>query len=119
MQIKKVEKEIMAKKKKNLEETDCLVQTDFKLEELDFDFDEDIFIENPYPELEDVACDEESEKEKLGEKRSRQWLTLFAKLRVAEKKNDAKAIEKAKEALRKHDTQDSVLKLKGKLDAWY
>jgi hypothetical protein len=80
---------------------------------------QDLFIANPYPELEDVACDEDNEKEKLGEKRSRQWLTLFAKLRVAEKNNDDKAIEKAKEALRKHDTQSMVLKLKGKLDAWY
>ncbi len=57
--------------------------------------------------------------EKLQEKRSFQWLKLYKKLMDAKKKGDEKALDKAKEAIRQHETQDQFIKEKARATGFY
>jgi hypothetical protein len=62
--------------------------------------------------LDDCNTCDEDKIEKLQEKRARKWLQLYKKFMDAREKNDKAALEKTKEALRKHDEQDRVFKKK-------
>jgi hypothetical protein len=59
------------------------------------------------------------ELEKLQEKRARQWLRLYKKMLDARSAGNTKALEKAVEALQKHEAQDRILKGKSQQCGYY
>lgn len=57
--------------------------------------------------------------EKLQEKRSRKWLKLYKKFMEAREKRDEGVIEKAMDALGKHERQDVIFKEKSQQTGYY
>ena len=57
--------------------------------------------------------------EKLQEKRSRKLMRIYKKILDAREKGDTKAIEKAREALMKHEEQDQIFKEKSQQSGYY
>jgi urate oxidase len=60
-----------------------------------------------------------AELEKLNEKRSKQWIRLYKKIKGAKEKGDEKAFTKAKEAMKKHEDEDSFIKAKAEETGFY
>ena len=84
-----------------------------------FDIKEDLSPSSEYFEYEYFDWYDFNKVEKLNQKRSKQWLKLFVKLKGAKEKNDPKAMAKAREALKKHETLDKFLKQKASISGYY
>jgi hypothetical protein len=52
--------------------------------------------------------------EKLNEARSKQWIRIYKRMITARGKGDEKALAKAREAMRKHEEKDAILKEKAR-----
>lgn len=59
-------------------------------------------------------CDDDKIWEELNNRCSKQWLRLYKKMMDARDKGDAPALEKAKEAMRKHEEKEMILKEKAR-----
>lgn len=72
-----------------------------------------------FHEYEYYDYNDHNKLEKLQEKRSFQWIKLYKKIRDAKEKGDEKALAKAKEAMRKHEAQDQIIKAKANETGYY
>lgn len=81
--------------------------------------DENLSLSNDYKKYEKFDWRDFDKVEKLNQKRSHQWLKIYAKIHFTDKENDIETIEKAKEDLKKHEVLDSFLKKKAAAAGYY
>ncbi len=86
---------------------------------MEFDLSKKEFLYSEYFKYKYFDWYDFNKVEKLNQNRSKQLLKLLVKLKNANKKNDVKAIAKAREALKRHEEQDEVFKENARKCGYY
>ncbi|MEI8366660.1 MAG: hypothetical protein WCF65_09625 [Parachlamydiaceae bacterium] len=79
---------------------------------MSFDFDVVIKNDRGYCKYDYFDWYDYDKVEKLNQKRSKEWIKLYSKLREAKKNGDEKTFTKMRESLKKHETESKILKKK-------